>query len=223
MASSCTGCHFRLAPNKSFFPTRRITYLRLRFRTDSPSSTSAHLLLTSSHLSSTTKLSPTTLASPRRNVLLIYDCDSARIRPRPTLLLFFLHLLTFPRRQSFRRQRPRRQLRCFRTSCNLFLDAFFSPSSSTPSLRPPQYYDILGCVRECVASVIIYRCVAALPPWHCSVTRARLLGLHITQACSFSISICLLPPDGQHFLRAHACRASRTLRPTPSAARLRQP
>jgi hypothetical protein len=47
--------------------------------------------------------------------------------------------------------------------------------------------------------------------------------LHITHACSFGFSICLFPPDGQHFLRAHACRASRTLRPTPGAARLRQP
>ena len=146
MASSCIGCHFRLAPNKSFFPTRRITYLRLRFRTDSPSSTSAHLLTTSSHLSSTTKLSSTT------PVFLIYDCDSSRTRPRPTLLIFFLHLLTFPRRQSFRRQRPRRQLRCFphflqiiprRLLLDFFLDAF-SPIASI--LRYPGMRDRPRCL-----------------------------------------------------------------------------
>ena len=46
---------------------------------------------------------PTNLSS-RRDVLFIYDCDFARTRLRPLLLIFFSHLPTFPRRQSFRRQ-----------------------------------------------------------------------------------------------------------------------
>ena len=81
--------------NTRFFPMRRITYLRLRFRTDSPSTNSAHLLPTSSHLLSTTKLSSTTPST-----------TTSLLSGLPT---------------------------------NLFLDAFCSPSSSTPSLRSPQH------------------------------------------------------------------------------------
>ena len=48
------------ADNTRLSPTQRITHLRLRFCTDPPSTNSAPLLSTSSHLPSTTKLSSTT-------------------------------------------------------------------------------------------------------------------------------------------------------------------
>ena len=99
------------------------------------------------HLRASTATSgslPTNLPS-RLDVLLIYDCDFAPTRPRPPLLIFLPHLLTFPRRQSRSSTTPSTTTslpsglpKFFiprRLLLALFLNAFSSPYSSTPSPR----------------------------------------------------------------------------------------
>ena len=222
MASSCIGCHFQLASNKYFFRRDVLLIYDCHFARTRPRSPSLIFL---PHLptfprrqsfrqqhpllpDATYYLSTTAIS---HGLALDQLCSSSYYIFSPSLddKAFVDNTLddNFAAFRTSYKFIPRRLLLAF------FLDAF-SPIAST--FRG----DILGIESSrCPCN----RSVATLSSWNCFVTRAHLLGLHIIHACSFSIIICLMPPDGQHFLRAHACRASRTLRPTPSSARLRQP